>query len=458
MRIPIPFKDLLPVEAVKQLSQLVAQPALVSALKDAAQKLGIKDQLQASNLQQILQQAGRWMESVSEPWLRGAQPGLTPGINATGELFSNRWCTHRMCADAIGQVSQLSSHYAETTKLDSQLRNLLIGLTSAQAVLVVPNLSIALYLAAVAHNSGVTKARWVLPRVDCVRMPLSGTAQGGNIRAVLDQAGAHVFEIGTNQDCTLVDFEESLREPNSNLLLASPNSLSCQSHKEHRNRAIAAAKNANAKIVEILMDGSLHDLSSAGISARVISECWNREDGIDVALVPGDAFLGGPECGVIFASQTAIDSMQKLADVLGCHASCSTKAALLRTLQASESFEQWSQLPVGTTLTTNAENLSNRASRLATQLAAAPNVERAEVQIKACRIGAGVWSGTKVESSVIQLYPKSVTASVLAEQLAAGELPIWGNVQSDHVELVMRSIEPDEDRLIVKQMCPSEPV
>ena len=67
MRIPGPFKDLLPVEAVKQLSQLVAQPALISALKDAAQKLGWKDTLQASNIQQILQQTGKWMESVSEP-------------------------------------------------------------------------------------------------------------------------------------------------------------------------------------------------------------------------------------------------------------------------------------------------------------------------------------------------------------------------------------------------------
>ena len=33
------------------------------------------------------------------------------------------------------------------------------------------------------------------------------------------------------------------------------------------------------------------------------------------------------------------------------------------------------------------------------------------------------------------------------------EIPIWTNVQSDHVELVLRSIEPDEDRLIVRQLC-----
>ena len=225
MRIPIPFKDFLPIEAVKQLSQLVAQPALVNALKDAAQKLGLKEPLQASNIQQILQQAGRWMESVAEPWLRDSQPGLTPGINATGELFSSRWCTHRICSNAIAQLNHLQSRFAETNKLDSQLRNLLIGLTSAQSVLVVPNMSIAVYLVAQARRSSSKPTQWVLPRVDCVRLPQAGSTQGGNLRTILDSAQARTIEIGTTQDCTPNDFEEAMRVAGSTLLLASPNSL-----------------------------------------------------------------------------------------------------------------------------------------------------------------------------------------------------------------------------------------
>ena len=80
MRFPIPFKDLLPIDTIKQLSQLVSQPTLVNAIKEAAQKIGLKDPFQSGNIQQVLQQAGRWMESVTEPWLADSKPGLLPGI------------------------------------------------------------------------------------------------------------------------------------------------------------------------------------------------------------------------------------------------------------------------------------------------------------------------------------------------------------------------------------------
>jgi len=453
MRFPIPFKDLLPIEAVKQLSQLVSQPTLINAIKEAAQKIGLKDQFQSGNIQQILQQAGRWMESVSEPWLRNAQTGLMPGINATGELFSSRWCTHRLCADAIAQMNHLQSRYAETIKLDQQLRNLLIGLTSAQSVVVVPSTTVALYVLALANGSAREPIRWVLPRVDCVRLPQAGAMQGGNVRAILDQANARTIEIGTNQDCMPSDFVEALHESGARLLMTSPNALPAESRFEHRSRGLSAAKQTGASVVEIMMDGAIHDLTGLGLTSRVIANSW--DDGIDQMIVPGDALLGGPECGMILGKQNSMESVIKIADILGLHASSITKAALLRTLQSSESLEQWRQLPIGASLSTSLENLQNRAERLITQLASNPTYERVISGRKSCRIGAGVWSSQRLDSSTIQVFPKSASPSAMAEQLASGDLPIWTNVQSDHVELVLRSIEPDEDRLIVQQLCSS---
>jgi len=453
MRFPIPFKDLLPIEAIKQLSQLVSQPTLVNAIKEAAQKIGLKDQFQSGNIQQILQQAGRWMESAAEPWLRNAQPGLLPGINATGEFFSNRWCSHRLCADAITQMSHLQSHFAETVKLDLQLRNLLIGLTSAQVVAVVPSTTLALYVIALADTSSKEHARWILPRVDCVRLPQAGATQGGNVRTILDQANAKTLEIGTNQDCMPNDFTEALREAGSRLLIASPNSLPAESRLEHRSRGLTAAKQADAAVTEILMDGAIHDLSGLGITSRVIANAW--DDGIELIIVPGDGLLGGPECGIILGKQNAMENVLKIVDALGIHASSITKAALLRTLQVSESLEQWRQLPIGASLSTSFENLQNRAERLVKQLATNPMFERVAVSRKSCRIGAGVWSSQRMDSSTIQLFPKSTTPSAMAELFASGEVPVWTNVQSDHVELVLRSIEPDEDRILIQQICPA---
>ena len=60
-----------------------------------------------------------------------------------------------------------------------------------------------------------------------------------------------------------------------------------------------------------------------------------------------------------------------------------------------------------------------------------------------------------MDSSTIQLFPKSMSPSAMAEMFAAKEVPIWANMQSDHVELVLRSMEPDEDRILVQQLCPA---
>ena len=333
---------------------------------------------------------------------------------------------------ASNLLNHLQSRFAETTKLDSQLRNLLVGLTGAQSVLVAPNMSIAMYLVALAGNSSSTPTQWVLPRVDCIRLPQAGNGQGGNVRAILDSAHAPTVEIGTTQDCSSSDFENQLTQAGSTLLLASPNSLVSESRGEHRRRGIAASQHADSRVVEIIMDGSIHDLGELGIASRVIADSWE----------------------IVLGTTEAMQAILKVADSVGWHAGSITKAALLRTLEASESLDTWRELPIGASLSISLENLDNRSQRLATQLAASPMLERVEVQRKSCRIGAGVWSGVRMDSSVLKLFPKALSASSLAEQFAAGEIPIWGNVQSDHVELVMRSVEPDEDRLIVKQLCP----
>ena len=167
------------------------------------------------------------------------------------------------------------------------------------------------------------------------------------------------------------------------------------------------------------MDGSIHDLTGLGLSSKVIANCW--DDGVDTIVVPGDALLGGPECGIILGKQQSMESVLKMADALGLHASSITKAVLLRTLQASETYEQWRQLPIGASLSTSLENLQNRAERLVAQLTTIPLFERVSSVRKSCRIGAGIWCSQRLDSVAIQLFPKSLSPSAMADQFADGE-------------------------------------
>ncbi len=86
-----------PSEAMKQVSQWLGNPALNQAIKEAAQKLGIKEVPSAASVQEVLRQAGKWIERTAEPWFANSDSStrraLETGINATGELFHSRWTT-----------------------------------------------------------------------------------------------------------------------------------------------------------------------------------------------------------------------------------------------------------------------------------------------------------------------------------------------------------------------------
>ncbi|MFN9434876.1 MAG: hypothetical protein ACK6DC_08055, partial [Planctomycetota bacterium] len=100
MPIP-PFRSLGPSEAIKQLAQWVNQPMLTHALKEAAQKLGVREVPSLASLQELLRQAGRWIDVATDPWSENQAGFFTPGINATGEWFSGRWTGPRFAPDTL---------------------------------------------------------------------------------------------------------------------------------------------------------------------------------------------------------------------------------------------------------------------------------------------------------------------------------------------------------------------
>lgn len=465
MKIPNQLRDLLPTESIKQLSQLVNQPAIYTALKDAAQKLGWKDGTQLSNVQDMLQQAGRWMEHWVDPWgATSKSVGLRAGINATGEVFSARWTHHRECDQAVQLASLLASTYTEPNQLDKRLRHLLMGQTSAQEVLVVPSVSIAIWLVAnsarVAANSGANTSNSetiaVLPRADCIRIPINGNSTGSNLKEILDRSGITVREIGTSDDCTEHDFRSAMTQSVKMLFLASTGTGSpevSEGPKTHAETGTKIAQSLSVPVCQISMHASLFPRKIGDHQVPVLSD---QTVSNDLVIAPCSYLLGGPECAVILGKLAAIKPVIELAQSLGWEADNLTKARLLCCLEQTNTPEQWEETPIGRTLSTPKENLANRAQRLAIQLSGSPKLSRVEVQSRPCRIGAMNWTNVRAESATLQLYPQSQTPSALAAELSEMTPPIWGNVQSEYVELVLRTVEPDEDRMIVQLLADLE--
>jgi hypothetical protein len=53
----------------------------------------------------------------------------------------------------------------------------------------------------------------------------------------------------------------------------------------------------------------------------------------------------------------------------------------------------------------------------------------------------------------LQLFPRSSSVGSLRDYLESTDRPIWANAYADHLELVLRTMDPDDDRYIAQRLC-----
>jgi seryl-tRNA(Sec) selenium transferase len=438
-----------PAEAMKQLSQWLGNPALNHAIKEAAHKLGIKEVPSASNVQEILKQAGKWLEQATEPFLDNDSTACTRnlenGINATGDLFHPRWTSQPISDHASRLAAYLHSGYSQDPSIPKELERLLVAATGAADALVIANLPTAVQIV-VQECPNI-----ILPRIACLRLPVAGSASGVHLRHLIDAAGAQVTEIGSNSDCLHDDYAKATAmHPGSLIFQASP--LGAQ------NDAYAAVENAKTTggiVCTLALDASLVDLEWSDSKTDALTRLWDR--GPDLIIAPTNYLLGGPHGAIILGKKNAIDRIRPIADQLGAYPDRITQALLHSVLNESLQTDGLSKSPVGGILSTSAANLENRAQRLAIQLQGLSALARIEVLQQTHRIGNGPWAALKLPTSIVRIYPQAMSVAKLDETLQANRPAIWTEAFSDHIDLVLRSVHPADDSNLVQALSTLKP-
>jgi seryl-tRNA(Sec) selenium transferase len=160
---------------------------------------------------------------------------------------------------------------------------------------------------------------------------------------------------------------------------------------------------------------------------------------------------------VILGKKDAIERVRIQAEQLGSYADRITQALLHCTLSESLQKDGWEKSPIGLILSTSIENLENRAQRIAIQLQGLQAIAKTEVTQQTLRIGTGPWQNLKLPSSVLKIYPSSMSVAKISESLAEHRPSIWTQVFSDHLAIVLRTVEPSDDARIVQALSSFEP-
>jgi seryl-tRNA(Sec) selenium transferase len=214
--------------------------------------------------------------------------------------------------------------------------------------------------------------------------------------------------------------------------------------------AAETARNVGATVCRVAFDASRHDLTVFGLPSTTLPTVWDGS--ADLVIAPSHYFLAGPEGCLILGRFDAMKPIRRWVETMGWESGAVERALLLESLQATKTLDDWKQTPIGATLSTGLQNLENRARRIAIQLENTPMISDVRVDKRELRVGTAPWNSTRQWSAVLQIVPKDKTPSAFADLLSTNKPPIWCNVNSEYLELVMRTIEPDEDRLVVQSL------
>jgi len=391
-------------------------------------------------------------DRIAKQIMRHESPSLRPVINATGILLHTGLGRSPLAEEAVEAVVAVARDYA-SVELDlatgqrSQrkvaVEGLLKELTGAEAAMVVNNNAGAtmLALSALAAGREVIVSRGQLIEI------------GGSFRLpnVMATSGAVLREVGTTNKTHLKDYEEAISEQTAALMLVHPGNFVVVGFTAEVEIAdlVRLGHKHSLPVIHDIGSGALIDFSQFGFCGEPVAK-ESIQAGADLVLFSGDKLLGGPQCGIFVGSKVMVDKVQRHPMARALRVGKLTLAALAATLRLYRDPEKARRaIPLLHLLTTSAENLQNRAQRLAPQMAAAEAVEEAEAVSAATYLGGGSIPAQELSTWCVALKPSDMSVDRLATALRSGMPSVIGRVQQDRLLLDLRSVLPRQDAQLV---------
>jgi L-seryl-tRNA(Ser) seleniumtransferase len=168
-------------------------------------------------------------------------------------------------------------------------------------------------------------------------------------------------------------------------------------------------------------------------------------------LFSGDKLLGGPQCGIILGKRELVQKICRHPLARALRVDKITLAALAATLRLYQDPNQAEQtIPLLMLLSAPAENLKNRAERIAPQLADAAAIAAADVIESNTYLGGGSMPTQHIPTWCVALRPSNESVDSLAARLRNGLPAICGRVQNDALLLDLRTVFPRQDGQLVQ--------
>ncbi len=376
-------------------------------------------------------------------------------INATGIVVHTNLGRSPLPASALERIAELGGRYlnleydlesGERGKRDSGVRRLLRLLFPGRDALVVNNNAAAVLLAlnTLAEGREVAISRGQIIEI----------GDSFRINEIQGKSGARLVEVGTTNRTRIEDYAAAIGPQTALLLAVHPSNYRIVGFASQVPLAelVALGRVRGLPVVEDWGSGCLVEPGEYGIAGEE-SAAAVLANGPDAICFSGDKLLGGPQAGVVVGTTEMVERMR------GNHLYRALRVGKLTLLALEEALRLYlagraSELPALEKLGRGTEELRARAERIAADVGSA----LLKVVESMARVGGGAAPQAELPSVALAIGVEAADPEEIRTRLRENDPPVIARVQKDTVLLDMRTVFPDEDRLLVEALerCLSE--
>lgn len=377
---------------------------------------------------------------------------LRPVVNATGVIINTNLGRAPLSEAALQAVREVAGGYAnleydleagERGSRHVHVRELLRGLTGAEAALVANNNAAAVLLALSTLAAG---REVVISRGQLVEI-------GGGFRVpdVMRQSGCQLVEVGTTNRTRLADYAAALSEQTALLLSVHPSNFRISGFTEvtRVGEMVTLARQHGLLVMEDQGSGCLLNCEEYGLAHEPRPQ-ESLAAGVDLVCFSGDKLLGGPQAGILVGKARVIDQISRHPLMRAVRIDKMTLAALEATLRHYQRGEATTHIPVWRMIAAHAEQLAARAQSWVARLQSKGIMAR--TQPGESTIGGGSLPGETLPTTLLALDAERVSVPLeeLARRLRSGPVAIVGRISRDTLLLDPRTVLEGEDDAVVE--------
>ena len=273
---------------------------------------------------------------------------------------------------------------------------------------------------------------------------------GGSFRIpdVMAKSNAILREVGTTNRTRISDYERALNERTRLILRVHRSNFQITGFTEQPRieDLVALAKKRSIPFVEDLGSGALFDLNSVGVSGEP-GVLDSLRAGVDVVTYSGDKLLAGPQAGILSGRADLIARMRANSLFRALRVDKLTYAALEGTLLAYVRRDH-DAIPALRMMRLSKEEIGKRAEAIAGKTQSA--TLQVDVIDGESVIGGGAAPSAVLPTRVLAISQKGLSADELAARLRASDTPVIARVEEDRVLLDLRTVFPEQDRLLLE--------